>query len=154
MRKLTKTVVFGAMLVATAAAAPSLYAQNVPTPSQSQSDATNNHGMMGGDRGQQQMMGGGMMGDNGSHQGMMGGNNNNQGMSGGNSDRQRMMRGNSGQQGMTGGGMNGMMGMMNMMMQMSQMMQTCNNMMQSHVEQHGAHQPNGQHQAPPTPKKT
>lgn len=73
----------------------------------------------------------GMMG-NGQH-GMMGGGN--QGQSG-------MMEGN--------GGMKGMMGMM---AQMSKMMETCNTMMQSHMEHHGGDQPNGQKQAPATPNK-
>jgi hypothetical protein len=74
----------------------------------------------------------GMMGNGGQH-GMMGG-------------------GNNGQQGMMGGNA-GMNGMMNMMTQMSKMMETCNTMMQSHMDHHGGDQPNGQKQAPATPNK-
>ena len=38
----------------------------------------------------------------------------------------------------------GMMGMMNMMGQMSQMMESCNKMMQSHMNEHDAEHPNEQ----------
>ena len=155
MRNFTKTVLLGATLIAAAAAAPSLHAENVPTPSQSQSgteapSAPNHQGMMGGNGGQGMMGGGmnGMMGgSNGGRQGMMG-------------DR------NDGHQGMMGGRMNGMMGMMNMMTQMSmmntqmnmmtqmsKMMETCNTMMKSHMDHHDGTHPNERKQAPAQPNK-
>jgi hypothetical protein len=56
MRKFTKTVLLAATLIAAAAAAPSLYAENAPTPVQSQPGAPNDHGMMGGDNGMMGMM--------------------------------------------------------------------------------------------------
>jgi hypothetical protein len=39
------------------------------------------------------------------------------------------------------------------MTQMSKMMETCNTMMQSHMDHPGDSQPNGQKQAPATPNK-
>lgn len=124
MRKFTKTVLLGATLIAAATVAPSLYAESAPTQAQSQPGPTNDHGMMGGN-------GQGMMGKGGQH-GMMGD---------GNGDQQGMMGGN--------GDMNGMM---NMMTQMSKMMETCNTMMQSHMDHHRGDQPNGK-QDPATPNK-
>lgn len=127
MRNFTKTVLLGATLIAAAATAPSLYAEDAPTQAQaqSQSGSANDQGMMGGS----------------GHQGMMG--NGKQGTMGG---------GNGGQQGMMAGD-GGMNGMMNMMTQMNKMMETCNTMMESHMDHHGGGQPNGQKQAPATPNK-